>query len=86
MLKETFERLNTRIFATRYRSNLTDERWDQAVAEHAEMLKRLEARPVATLSIEAQERHEKREKVYRDDAFSRSWAAVHDQHVLFFRF
>jgi DnaK suppressor protein len=30
-------------------------------------LKRLEARPVATLSIEAQERHEKREKIYRDD-------------------
>ncbi len=30
-------------------------------------LKRLDARPVATLSIEAQERHERREKVYRDD-------------------
>lgn len=30
-------------------------------------LKRLEARPTATLSIEAQERHEKREKVYRDE-------------------
>lgn len=30
-------------------------------------LKRLDARPIATLSIEAQERHEKREKVYRDD-------------------
>ncbi len=30
-------------------------------------LKRLEARPVATLSIEAQERHERRERVYRDD-------------------
>ena len=29
-------------------------------------LKRLEARPIATLSVEAQERHEKREKVYRD--------------------
>lgn len=28
---------------------------------------RLEARPIATLSLEAQERHEKREKVYRDD-------------------
>ena len=27
----------------------------------------LEARPIATLSIEAQERHEKRERVYRDD-------------------
>ena len=30
-------------------------------------LKRLEARPIATLSVEAQERHEKREKVYRDE-------------------
>lgn len=30
-------------------------------------LKRLEARPIATLSIEAQERHEKRERVYRDE-------------------
>jgi DnaK suppressor protein len=30
-------------------------------------LKRLEARPIATLSIDAQERHERREKVYRDD-------------------
>jgi DnaK suppressor protein len=30
-------------------------------------LRRLEARPIATLSIEAQERHEKRERVYRDD-------------------
>jgi DnaK suppressor protein len=30
-------------------------------------LKRLEARPIATLSVEAQERHEKRERVYRDE-------------------
>ena len=30
-------------------------------------LRRLEARPIATLSIDAQERHERREKVYRDD-------------------
>ncbi len=30
-------------------------------------IRRLEARPIATLSIEAQERHERREKVYRDD-------------------
>lgn len=28
---------------------------------------RLDARPIATLSLEAQERHEKREKIYRDD-------------------
>lgn len=30
-------------------------------------LRRLDARPIATLSIEAQERHERRERVYRDD-------------------
>jgi DnaK suppressor protein len=30
-------------------------------------LRRLDARPIATLSIEAQERHERREKVYRED-------------------
>jgi DnaK suppressor protein len=30
-------------------------------------LKRLEARPIATLSIEAQEQHERRERVYREE-------------------
>jgi DnaK suppressor protein len=30
-------------------------------------IKRLEARPIATLSLEAQERHERNERVYRDD-------------------
>ena len=30
-------------------------------------LKRLYARPIATLSLEAQERHERREKVFRED-------------------
>jgi DnaK suppressor protein len=30
-------------------------------------LARLDARPIATLSLEAQELHERREKVYRDD-------------------
>jgi DnaK suppressor protein len=30
-------------------------------------LKRLEARPIATLSIDAQERHERRERIYRDE-------------------
>lgn len=30
-------------------------------------LRRLEARPIATLSIEAQERHERMEKTHRDD-------------------
>jgi len=30
-------------------------------------LRRLDARPIATMSLEAQERHERREKVHRDD-------------------
>ncbi len=30
-------------------------------------LRRLEARPIATLSIEAQERHERRERVFREE-------------------
>jgi DnaK suppressor protein len=30
-------------------------------------IKRLEARPIATLSLEAQEAHERRERVYRDE-------------------
>lgn len=30
-------------------------------------LRRLDARPIATMTLEAQERHERREKVHRDD-------------------
>jgi len=30
-------------------------------------LKRLDARPIATLSVEAQERHERHEKIHRDE-------------------
>ena len=30
-------------------------------------LQRLDARPIATMSLEAQERHERKEKVHRDD-------------------
>ncbi len=30
-------------------------------------LKRLDARPIAVLSVEAQERHERRERIYRDE-------------------
>ena len=37
----------------------------QSALSHA--LKRLEARPIATLSLEAQERHERKERVHRDD-------------------
>ena len=44
VLTETFQRLNTRLYATRYRSNLSNERWDKAIEEHGEMLKLLAAR------------------------------------------
>ena len=43
VLTETFQRLNQRIYATRYRSNLSNERWDKAIEEHAEILRLLEA-------------------------------------------
>ena len=39
-----------------------------SVAERlADGIARLDARPIATLSLEAQEMHERREKVYRDE-------------------
>lgn len=44
VLSETYLRLNQRIYSTRYRSNLSNERWDQAIAEHAEILRLLESR------------------------------------------
>jgi len=49
VLTETFQRLNQRIYSTRYRSNLSNERWDQAIAEHTEILHLLEARDGAGL-------------------------------------
>ena len=41
-------------------------RWDSETGEPIG-LRRLDARPIATLSVEAQERHERRERVYRDE-------------------
>ena len=35
--------------------------------DHPISLRRLEARPIATLSIEAQEQHERMERTHRDD-------------------
>ena len=45
-------------------------------------IKRLEARPIATLSIEAQERHERRERVYRDSLVC--FRCVRRQTIKFF--
>ena len=39
-------------------------------------LKRLEARPIATLSIDAQERHERRERVYKPDSRPQSHRVI----------
>lgn len=49
VLTETFQRLNQRIYATRYRSNLSNERWDKAIEEHNEILRLLETRDGASL-------------------------------------
>jgi len=51
VLTETFQRLNQRIYSTRYRSNLSNERWDKAIEEHAEVLRLLEARDGAALRV-----------------------------------
>lgn len=44
ILTATYEGLNTRIRRFRYRANFSRERWDQAIAEHSEMLEALTAR------------------------------------------
>ncbi len=49
ILTLTYEGLNTRIRRFRYRANLAQERWDQAVAEHTVMLEALTSRDGARL-------------------------------------
>ena len=46
------------------------EEWEYGYCEETGdpiSLRRLDARPIATMSLEAQERHERRERVHRDD-------------------
>src|SRR6516164_1863177 len=43
------------------------DRQRKLIAKIDSALARLEARPIATLSVEAQERHERRERIYRDE-------------------
>src|SRR5258708_3998242 len=45
----------------------TRDRQRKLIAKIDDALRRIEARPMATLSLEAQERHERRERVHRDD-------------------
>ena len=44
ILTQTFRTLNTRLHALRFRSNLVRAKWDQAVAEHRDMIDALAAR------------------------------------------
>ena len=49
ILTQTFRTLNTRLHALRFRSNLVRGKWDQAVAEHRDMIAALAARDGARL-------------------------------------
>jgi len=49
ILAHTFRTLNTRLHALRFRSNLVRGKWDQAVAEHRDMIVALAARDGARL-------------------------------------
>ena len=49
ILTQTFRTLNTRLHALRFRSNLVRGKWDQAVAEHRDMIDALAARDGARL-------------------------------------
>lgn len=49
ILTHTFRTLNTRLHALRFRSNLVQGKWDQAVAEHRDMITALAARDGARL-------------------------------------
>ena len=44
VLSETYDSINLRIQALRFRSNFNQEKWDRAVAEHALILEALTAR------------------------------------------
>jgi DNA-binding GntR family transcriptional regulator len=48
-LEATYRQLNANVRRVRYMANLSGERWDQAVAEHEEILAALEARDVERL-------------------------------------
>ena len=49
ILAHTYRTLNTRLHALRFRSNLNTAKWNQAVAEHREMIAALAARDGAAL-------------------------------------
>lgn len=49
VLRQTWQQLNQRLHALRYRSNQDETKWRRALAEHAEMLQALRQRDSATL-------------------------------------
>jgi DNA-binding GntR family transcriptional regulator len=51
ILTHTFKTLNARLHALRFRSNLVQAKWDQAVAEHRQMIDALAARDGAGLRV-----------------------------------
>lgn len=54
VLASTYRQVNARLHALRFRSNQDEEKWQQAVAEHAQMVAALEARdPVAMRKLMA---------------------------------
>jgi DNA-binding GntR family transcriptional regulator len=64
ILTQTFKTLNTRLHALRFRSNLVQAKWDQAVAEHREMIAALAAREGAKLrDLLTRHLHAKRQAV-----------------------
>jgi DNA-binding GntR family transcriptional regulator len=50
VLAATYRQLNANVLRARYMANLSQERWDEAVAEHEGMLVALEARDAARLT------------------------------------
>lgn len=54
-LADTYARLNARLQALRFRSNLNRDKWDAAVAEHSAMIEALDAGDAACLSATLRE-------------------------------
>lgn len=64
ILTQTFKTLNTRLHALRFRSNLVQAKWDQAVAEHRGMIAALAARDATKLrDLLTRHLHAKRQAV-----------------------
>jgi DNA-binding GntR family transcriptional regulator len=64
VLRSTWQQLNARMHAMRFRSNQDEEKWTRALGEHAAMLRALEARDGGTLrQLLIEHLHRKRDAV-----------------------